>query len=86
MALNSELKSRRVATGLAHPIATDLRLLRTSRGLTQAQVAKLLGVPVSTFAAWENGQNGPSWAGLVEWSAALGMRLIHGFLPVGGVE
>lgn len=40
-------------------IAENLRYLRTKKGLTQTEVAKSLGIPVTTYNAYETGQNVP---------------------------
>lgn len=40
-------------------IADNLRYLRKKKGVTQTEVAKALGVPVSTYNAYETGQNVP---------------------------
>lgn len=40
-------------------IADNLRELRRRKGVTQTEVAQALGVPVSTYNAYETGQNVP---------------------------
>lgn len=40
-------------------IADNLRYLRKKKGVTQTEVARSLGVPVSTYNAYETGQNVP---------------------------
>jgi len=40
-------------------IADNLRYLRKKKGVTQTEVAKTLGIPASTYNAWETGQNIP---------------------------
>lgn len=40
-------------------IAENLRYLRKKKGVTQAEIAKALGVPATTYNAWETGQNIP---------------------------
>lgn len=40
--------------------ACNLRELRQERGQTQEQVARMLGVGVSTYANWEQGRREPS--------------------------
>ena len=40
-------------------IADNLRYLRKKKGVTQTEVAKTLGIPVSTYNAYETGQNVP---------------------------
>ena len=37
----------------------NLALLRKKKGLTQMQLAKLIGVSTSTVAMWETGQRKP---------------------------
>ena len=41
------------------PLAQRLRNERQGRGLTQAAVVKLLGVPQATYAGWETGRSTP---------------------------
>jgi len=40
-------------------IADNLRYLRKKKGVTQTEVAKALGVPATTYNAYETGQNVP---------------------------
>ena len=40
-------------------IAENLRELRKRKGVSQTAVARALGVPVTTYHAWEAGQNIP---------------------------
>ncbi len=40
-------------------IAENLRELRHRKGVSQTDVARALGVPVTTYHAWESGQNIP---------------------------
>lgn len=40
-------------------IAENLRELRIRKGVSQTAVARALGVPVTTYHAWESGQNIP---------------------------
>ena len=42
-----------------------LRHLREGRGLTQGELAALLGIDIRTANAWENGRNRPRLAGRV---------------------
>ena len=41
------------------PLARRLRTEREGRGLTQASVVKVLGVPQATYAGWETGRSTP---------------------------
>ena len=40
-------------------ISDNLRYLRTKKGVTQTEVAKALGIPTTTYNAYETGQNVP---------------------------
>ena len=40
-------------------IADNLRYLRKRKGVTQTEVAKALGIPTTTYNAYETGQNVP---------------------------
>ncbi|MCU1461439.1 MAG: helix-turn-helix domain protein [Acidimicrobiales bacterium] len=44
----------------APPMARRLRQERQGRGITQAEVGRLLGVPQPTYAGWETGRSTPS--------------------------
>lgn len=40
-------------------IGDNLRYLRAKKGVTQTEVAKAVGIPVTTYNAYETGQNVP---------------------------
>lgn len=40
-------------------ISDNLKKLRARKGVTQTEIAKAIGVPVSTYNAYETGQNIP---------------------------
>ena len=40
-------------------IADNLRYLRKRKGITQTELAEALGIPVTTYNAYETGQNRP---------------------------
>lgn len=40
-------------------IGENLRYLRKKKGVTQTEVAKALGIPTTTYNAYETGQNVP---------------------------
>ena len=40
-------------------IGDNLRYLRSKKGVTQTEVAKAVGIPVTTYNAYETGQNVP---------------------------
>lgn len=40
-------------------IGDNLRYLRKKKGVTQTEVAKALGIPTTTYNAYETGQNVP---------------------------
>lgn len=40
-------------------IAENLKELRRRKGVSQTEIARDLGVPVTTYNAWETGQNIP---------------------------
>ena len=42
-------------------VGTRIKTMRMSRGLSQAQLARKIGVGQSTVAMWENGSRIPSW-------------------------
>ncbi|MFO0660765.1 MAG: XRE family transcriptional regulator [Polyangiaceae bacterium] len=56
---------------LAGRLGLNLRQLRSARGLTQAQIAKLAGIPRATWAHLESGDGNPTLAVLSRAAAAL---------------
>jgi len=64
---------------LAHQLATHLanncRQLREGRGLSQAQMARVAGIPRPTWTHLESGAANPTLAVLVKVAAALQVRL-----------
>ena len=60
----------------------DLVALRQARGLTQAQVARLLGVSQPVVARWEAGGANLELRTLVRWVTALGGSLDVAVKPI----
>jgi XRE family transcriptional regulator, regulator of sulfur utilization len=56
-------------------LASNIRTLRETRGLTQQQMAKLTGVPRATWANLESGAANPTLGVLVRVAAALQIRI-----------
>ena len=56
---------------LAERLARNVRQLRTARGMTQAQVAKLAGLPRATWANLESSAANPTLSVLHAAAAAL---------------
>lgn len=56
-------------------LATNVRMLREARGLTQAQVSKLAGLPRATWANLESGASNPTLSVLVRLAGALQVTL-----------
>ena len=52
-----------------------IRQARKAAGLTQVQLAELLGVTQGAVAQWENGQTHPSFGVLKPLAAVLGLTL-----------
>lgn len=48
-----------------------LKELRTSRGMTLAQIAETLGVPTATYHRWESGKYHPSADSMIKISEAM---------------
>jgi transcriptional regulator with XRE-family HTH domain len=61
--------------GLAERLGRNVKQLRESRGLTQAAIAKLAGVPRATWAHLESGDANPTLAVLHGVARALGVSL-----------
>ena len=62
--------------------AFQIARLRIERGLTQAQLAELVGTKQPSIARLERGTSEPSLAFLRKLAAALGMRVEINFVPV----
>lgn len=63
------------ATTVHDHLADNLRLLREGRGLTQAQIARIAGVPRATWQHLESGAGNPTLGVLVRVAAALQVSL-----------
>lgn len=61
--------------------AFQIASLRIESGLTQAQLARLMGVHRSTIARLERGQRQPTMTFLLNLAKALGRRLAISFPP-----
>jgi len=62
--------------------AYQIARLRIERGLTQAQLAELVGTKQPSIARLERGTSEPSLAFLRKLAAVLGVRLEVNFVPV----
>lgn len=62
-------------TNLATNLATNLRLLRTARGLTQSQISAQAGLPRATWAHLETGSANPTLSVLSRAAMALRVSL-----------
>lgn len=56
-------------------LGRNIQLLRTARGQTQQQIARLAGIPRATWANLESGGANPTLAVLIKVAAALSVRL-----------
>ena len=56
-------------------LATYIKSRRQNIGLTQKQLAELLGVTDVTISRWESGQREPIWSDFVKLCEVLGMEL-----------
>ena len=50
---------------------SQIARLRMERGLTQCQLAEMVGVPQNNISRWENGTRNPSGQSLIRLAAAL---------------
>ena len=57
------------------PIGPVLRARRQELGLTQAKVAKALGVPATYVVKLERDDSNPSWNTIARWLKALDMEV-----------
>ena len=63
------------ATDPSNNLADNLRAIRETRGLSQAQLAQLAGIPRPTWTHLESGGANPTLAVLIKVAAALQVRL-----------
>ena len=56
-------------------LETYIRSRRKNIGLTQKQLAELIGVTDVTISRWESGQREPIWSDFVKLCEVLGMKL-----------
>ncbi|HWB81643.1 MAG TPA: XRE family transcriptional regulator [Nannocystaceae bacterium] len=70
-----------MATDPAGMLATNVRMLREARGLTQAQVSKIAELPRATWANLESGASNPTLTVLVRVAVARGEVAIRKLLP-----
>ncbi|MCA9697005.1 MAG: helix-turn-helix transcriptional regulator [Myxococcales bacterium] len=68
----------------AAKLAENIRQLREARGLSQAQLAKLAGIPRPTWTNLESGAANPTLAVLLKVAAALHVRLEELLAPPRG--
>lgn len=61
------------------PLISDLKHARTSRAMTQAQLASLLEVPQGYVSKLENCSKNPRLSTVMEWGRLLGLELM--FVP-----
>jgi transcriptional regulator with XRE-family HTH domain len=73
----------RVRRSAAPPPTTDLRAARARAGLTQAQLAAVMGCSTTQIARLERGERLPSLPFLLDLAAALGLDdLYRSLLPL----
>ena len=58
-------------TAPRHTNDSTIARLRMERGLTQTQLAELIGCPQQTITRWETGQRNPGMKSLVKLARAL---------------
>lgn len=56
-------------------LSTYIKSRRQNIGLTQKELAKLIGVTDVTISRWESGQRDPIWSDFVRLCEVLGMEL-----------
>ncbi|MCM8748025.1 helix-turn-helix transcriptional regulator [Thermomicrobiaceae bacterium CFH 74404] len=75
LARSPELRARWEATALARAVALWLVQRRAELGLSQAALARRLGVSQPTVARWESGEHVPELTTLLRLADQLGLRL-----------
>lgn len=72
---NIETNRKRVLLKLSNKIAKKIKILRKARGLTQQQLADLLGVQRATISNYEIGRRSPHIKELERLAEILGVNL-----------
>lgn len=72
---NIEINRKRVFLKLSNKIAKKIKILRKARGLTQQQLADLLGVQRATISNYEIGRRSPHIKELEKVAEILGVNL-----------
>ena len=80
---DSEFRERWERTVLARAVAIRLIGFRAERGLSQARLAKVLGVKQPQVARQEIGEHNPTWDTLILLAGKLGMSFL---LEIGPAE
>lgn len=57
-------------------VLAELRQLRTSRGISQREIAEAMGIPQPNFNRLENGRYVPRMSTLQVWARALGYKVV----------
>lgn len=70
-----EINRKRVFFKLSNKIAKKIKILRKTRGLTQQQLAELLGVQRATISNYEIGRRSPHIKELEKLAEILGVNL-----------
>lgn len=78
-----EFRQRWARTALARAIALRIVAYRVKHGLSQAQLAKKLGMKQPAVARLEAGEHNPSMETMYRLSQALGIEFLVDIAPVG---
>lgn len=81
-----ELKSRNVMFAYRGVLQIDLATLRKKRGLTQEELAAILGVTTSAVGNWEAGLRRPRYENLRRLAQVLGVTIDDLTFPTASTE
>lgn len=81
-----ELKSRNVTFAYRGVLQIDLATLRKKRGLTQEELAAILGVTTSAVGNWEAGLRRPRYENLRRLAQVLGVTIDDLTFPTASTE
>ena len=63
-------------------IGSNIKMIRTKRGLSQVDVAKQLGISKQAYSVWENNSKGMSIAKLYKVSKVLDCKITDFFIEI----
>ena len=61
-------------------LAENLILLRNMKGMSQEQIAEVIGISRQSYAKWEQGETVPDIENVIDWQNFMILPLMHCFI------